>query len=132
MSYPVPRGRIPDDVRAACKKTYLEFYEEVKQTIPKEDLLEMHVSEGWSKLCTFLELDEASCPSVPFPKAHNSLDVHLLRSIGLFICYTYPFLFVLLIFGTMKTVLTLLRAFRRQWTPSRLTSSKLKTKLKTN
>ena len=36
------------------KEIYLRHYEEVKSMVPKENLLEFKVSEGWEPLCKFL------------------------------------------------------------------------------
>ena len=37
----------------------------VKETVPKEKLLEFNVKEGWPRLCEFLDVE---VPDVPFPK----------------------------------------------------------------
>lgn len=54
------------------KKQTLEIYnafnEEVRRTVPKGQLLEMHISEGWEPICKFLNVP---IPDQPFPKKNQ-------------------------------------------------------------
>ena len=55
------------------KRAYLEHYNRVRRLVPKENLLEYSVAEGWSPLCKFLELD---VPEQSFPNGNNSQDFY--------------------------------------------------------
>eukprot|EP00093_Oithona_nana_P004925 04925.XXX_165360_166169_1 [CDS] Oithona nana genome sequencing. len=50
-------------------KLYEEWIDEVKTTVPPENLLIFHVKEGWKPLCQFLDLPE---PSIPFPRSNDA------------------------------------------------------------
>jgi hypothetical protein len=45
------------------------FNEEVKATVPSDRLLVWDVTEGWERLCDFLEIE---CPSEPMPHVNDS------------------------------------------------------------
>ncbi|KAF7352154.1 hypothetical protein MVEN_01178600 [Mycena venus] len=52
-----------------AKKRYIEYYDEVRSLVPKEQLLEYRVGEGWESLCRFLEKD---VPAEPFPNVNDT------------------------------------------------------------
>ena len=48
-------------------ETVVQWRERVRRTVPKSQLLEFKVTDGWKPLCDFLEV--AECPTGPFPHA---------------------------------------------------------------
>ncbi|MEZ4994228.1 MAG: sulfotransferase [Saprospiraceae bacterium] len=56
------QGRFPD--KASTIRIYEEFNEEVKRTIPAEQLLIFDIADGWEPLCAFLG---KPVPDVAFP-----------------------------------------------------------------
>ncbi|MFY0687084.1 MAG: hypothetical protein JXQ90_07970 [Cyclobacteriaceae bacterium] len=56
------KGNFED--RAATIQIYKEFNEEIKQTIPADQLLIFDISKGWEPLCQFLNVP---VPDVKFP-----------------------------------------------------------------
>lgn len=50
--------------RDALRKGYETHNKQIKATVPKENLLEFHPSEGWEPLCKFLGKE---APKDPFP-----------------------------------------------------------------
>ncbi|KKA28573.1 hypothetical protein TD95_002916 [Thielaviopsis punctulata] len=62
------RGDFPNQ----GKEVFLQHYEEVRQLVPPERLLEFSVSEGWEPLCKFLG-DEIP-KNEPFPRVNDNHD----------------------------------------------------------
>lgn len=60
-------GSFDDGVLGKAKHINLEHSAMVRGAVPKENLLEWSVEEGWGPLCQFLD---KPVPSVPFPKAN--------------------------------------------------------------
>jgi hypothetical protein len=56
-----------------AKARYIEYYEEVWRLVPKEQLLEYRVGEGWESLCEFLD---KGIPAEPFPKVNDTQAFH--------------------------------------------------------
>lgn len=56
------KGNFPN--KAETLAIYNRFNEEVREFLPKEQLLEFKISEGWEPLCKFLDVP---VPNVPFP-----------------------------------------------------------------
>lgn len=50
------------------KAVYREHYAMVRSMVPRENLLEYHITEGWGPLCRFLEKD---VPAVAFPSGND-------------------------------------------------------------
>ncbi|KAI4263814.1 MAG: hypothetical protein L6R42_001050 [Xanthoria sp. 1 TBL-2021] len=50
-------------------KVYTAHNQMVHETVPKEQLLEFNVKEGWPRLCEFLEVP---VPDVPFPNLNDA------------------------------------------------------------
>jgi len=50
---------------------YLAFQNEVRTSVPAQDLLEFNISEGWAPLCRFLDVP---VPEVPFPFKNKRKD----------------------------------------------------------
>ena len=50
------------------RKLYLDWNEELKRSIKKENLLVFNVKEGWGPLCKFLGVPE---PEQPFPNLNS-------------------------------------------------------------
>lgn len=63
------KGRFKD--KAFAIERYHQWNDEVKDSIPKEDLLVMQVSDGWEPLCTFLG---KPIPETPFPISNKRAD----------------------------------------------------------
>lgn len=51
------------------KKKFVEHYDQVRQLVPKENLLEYRVGEGWDRLCEFLD---QPIPNERFPKTNDT------------------------------------------------------------
>lgn len=51
------------------KQGFLDHYKMVRSLVPKERLLDYHVSQGWEPLCEFLEKD---IPEEEFPNVNNT------------------------------------------------------------
>lgn len=51
------------------QESFESFNEEVRQTVPKERLLELNIKEGWKPLCKFLDLP---IPNEPFPFVNST------------------------------------------------------------
>ena len=52
-----------------CKQAYRNHNELVRKTIPKEQLLEVELGQGWGPLCEFLGLP---VPDTPYPHKNTS------------------------------------------------------------
>lgn len=53
------------------KALYLEHNEEVKKTIPKDQLLVVELGEGWERICKFLDKD---VPTTTYPSSNSTAD----------------------------------------------------------
>uniref|UniRef100_A0A7S1RWM2 Protein-tyrosine sulfotransferase n=1 Tax=Alexandrium catenella TaxID=2925 RepID=A0A7S1RWM2_ALECA len=62
-----------DDMRKKCMENYEENMNEVRRSVPPNQLLEFSVTDGWDPLVKFLGVPK---PSVPFPK------VDMMNSLG--------------------------------------------------
>ncbi|KAI8372123.1 P-loop containing nucleoside triphosphate hydrolase protein [Blakeslea trispora] len=51
------------------KQIFLDHNEDVKRTVPPEQLLIMELGEGWERLCTFLGKE---VPDEPYPKVNST------------------------------------------------------------
>lgn len=51
------------------KKKFAEHYDRVRQLVPKENLLEYRVGEGWAGLCEFLD---QPIPKEEFPRTNDT------------------------------------------------------------
>jgi hypothetical protein len=56
-----------DGAKARTKN--LAHYEHIKKVVPKENLLEMELGDGWEPLCNFLGVP---IPEVPYPCSNDS------------------------------------------------------------
>ena len=52
-------------------KTFNDWTEEVKRTVPKEKLLVFEVAQGWQPLCDFLN---KPMPATPFPRVNDTAE----------------------------------------------------------
>jgi len=59
-----------DDFPNKGKEVFAEHYKEVRSLVPKNNLLEFNVAEGWGPLCDFL--GEPMPLNEPFPHANNA------------------------------------------------------------
>lgn len=50
------------------KTIHEQHSEMVRQLVPREQLLEWHVEDGWEPLCEFLDKD---VPAISFPRAND-------------------------------------------------------------
>lgn len=57
------------EIKAHARKTYDEYYRNIREKIPAERRLEYSMGDGWEPLCTFLGKD---VPDVPFPRLNDS------------------------------------------------------------
>ncbi|KAL9086976.1 MAG: hypothetical protein Q9159_003870 [Coniocarpon cinnabarinum] len=53
-----------DDFEKNGKQVYVDQYETVRSLVPKDQLFEYQIGEGWDRLCDFLEVDK---PPYPYP-----------------------------------------------------------------
>jgi hypothetical protein len=51
------------------KKKFVEHYDQVRQLVPEENLLEYRVGEGWARLCEFLD---QPMPKEEFPRTNDT------------------------------------------------------------
>ncbi|KAI1405975.1 hypothetical protein F4819DRAFT_442399 [Hypoxylon fuscum] len=51
------------------RKGYLDHYEMIRKLVPKERLLDYHVSQGWIPICEFLGKE---LPAEPFPHVNDT------------------------------------------------------------
>ena len=63
--------QLPGRSREALLKTYEEHNALVRELVPKERLLEYHVSQGWAPLCEFLGKE---VPSGPMPSGNTTIE----------------------------------------------------------
>ena len=52
--------------------SYLGYQDHVRSTVPKEDLLEFRVQDGWAPLCEFLGVDEKVVEGESFPRVNDT------------------------------------------------------------
>jgi hypothetical protein len=52
-----------------ARARHLEHYQHIRQVVPKENLLEMELGDGWEPLCQFLGVP---VPDVPYPHSNDS------------------------------------------------------------
>lgn len=60
----------PDPAR--CVKKYRAHNDEVRATIPKQQLLEFNWKRGFQPLCHFLDVPDASCPKSDYPHVNDA------------------------------------------------------------
>ncbi|KAK2774092.1 hypothetical protein FQN53_003763 [Emmonsiellopsis sp. PD_33] len=84
-----------NDYGEKCRQAYIDHYDKVRATVPKDRLLEFNFGDGWEPLCRFLDVP---VPDGPFPKTNsadmfnNAVESEIstmvfgsLRSLGLYI-----------------------------------------------
>lgn len=64
---------LKENIKENAIGTYEEHNRRVREVIPKDQLLEYNVKDGWDPLCKFLEIEE--CPVTPFPKSNSGSQV---------------------------------------------------------
>ena len=64
-------GRLSDKEHAIS--VYRAHEEDVRRTVPAEQLLVFDVRQGWAPLCEFLEV---AAPDVPFPRTNSTAEFH--------------------------------------------------------
>jgi len=76
-----------EDGKRLAQTRFSEWVEEVKRSVPAEQLLVFSVEQGWEPLCKFLEVP---VPDKPFPKTNESAEwQRRLRFLFLF-WYAWP------------------------------------------
>lgn len=60
----------PSDCLKNMRASYIRHYKEIKELVPKEQLLEYKLSEGWAPLCDFLGRE---VPDVEFPHVNDKV-----------------------------------------------------------
>ncbi|EFE43462.1 hypothetical protein TRV_01779 [Trichophyton verrucosum HKI 0517] len=58
-----------NDYGSAARQAYTDHYQRVRNTIPKDQLLEFHFGDGYEPLCKFLDLP---VPAKPYPHQNTS------------------------------------------------------------
>jgi len=66
---------LPDQIKEKAILSYEEHNRRARELIPKSQLLEYNVKQGWKPLCEFLEVE--SCPTTPFPKTNSATSVQV-------------------------------------------------------
>jgi len=66
---------LPDQDKQKAIASYEDHNRRVRETIPKDLLLEYNVKQGWEPLCNFLEIKR--CPTIPFPKSNSARSVQV-------------------------------------------------------
>lgn len=51
-----------------AKEKYFEHYGTLRKIVPKDNLLEYKVQDGWGPLCEFLDVPK---PEIPFPRINE-------------------------------------------------------------
>ena len=51
------------------RQVFEQQYARVRELVPKENLLEFELGDGWDKLCPFLEVD---IPEVTYPRVNEA------------------------------------------------------------
>ncbi|KAK5995394.1 hypothetical protein PT974_03798 [Cladobotryum mycophilum] len=59
----------PEEILQNAKTAYQRHYKEVRETVPKEQLLDFKLQDGWGPLCEFLGKE---VPDVPFPHENDA------------------------------------------------------------
>lgn len=57
------------DFPSRGKEVFRNYYDEVRRLVPRENILEYHISQGWDPLCEFLG---APKPVVAFPRLNDT------------------------------------------------------------
>ncbi|MCJ1357618.1 MAG: hypothetical protein MMC33_007614 [Icmadophila ericetorum] len=73
MTTKMKNGFFRGSVKDNGKQIFLDHYEEIRRLVPKENLLEYKVGEGWDRLCEFLG-DET--PKESFPNINETSTFH--------------------------------------------------------
>lgn len=63
------RGVFDDDFEKNGIKAYEDQYALVRRMVPKDNLLEYQIGEGWERLCDFLEVEQ---PEVAYPNTNEA------------------------------------------------------------
>ncbi|KAJ2965779.1 hypothetical protein NQ176_g10452 [Zarea fungicola] len=61
----------PKAIWKNARAAYVKHYETIRATVPKEQLLEYRLTDGWEPLAKFLG-KEAPGPEVPFPHVNDA------------------------------------------------------------
>lgn len=75
---------VPAWSTAALRARYLEHDATIRGLVPKERLLEYHVSEGWAPLCQFLD---KPVPSQDVPKGNSTQEFLAMRGYRIWLLY---------------------------------------------
>ena len=81
--------------------------EHIRNVVPKNQLLEFSVRDGWKPLCEFLEVGPNDCPSAsgePFPHTNSRASMKVVFYLTRFIACTWPFLGLLPLLGIYLAV----------------------------
>jgi hypothetical protein len=60
-----------DEIHQNARKTYDQYFEDVRRAVPASRRLEYRLGDGWEPLCTFLGKD---IPDVPFPNVNDRIE----------------------------------------------------------
>jgi len=99
----------PDDFpnnRAHLRRGYLDLDAEIRRSVPADNLLVYRVKDGWSPLCRFLEVQD--CPSTPFPRANDRMEMIATTYVFWLVTWTWPLL-LLAPCGSLAAVFWMLR-----------------------
>ncbi|KAF5010609.1 hypothetical protein FDECE_3240 [Fusarium decemcellulare] len=65
------RSESPNDTVKNLKTAYVRHYKYVREAVPKEQLLDFKLADGWEPLCRFLGKE---VPDVPFPHVNDAAE----------------------------------------------------------
>lgn len=63
------KGVFGNDFEKNGRQVYEDQYRTVRELVPKDQLLEFQIGEGWDRLCPFLEVET---PTVPYPRVNEA------------------------------------------------------------
>lgn len=70
--------------RERAERTFVEWNEEVKRTVPKERLLVFEAKQGWAPLCEFLGVP---VPEGPYPRVNDTAEFRRRNTIALVVSW---------------------------------------------
>uniref|UniRef100_A0A7R9WEY8 Sulfotransferase domain-containing protein n=1 Tax=Pseudictyota dubia TaxID=2749911 RepID=A0A7R9WEY8_9STRA len=107
----------PEQIKENAIASYETHNTRVREVIPKGQLLEYNVKQGWEPLCEFLDVEH--CPTTPFPKTNSATSVQVQAVAAMVVPLTVAVFLVFYLFSylfqhsTGQTVLQWLNIKRR-------------------
>lgn len=64
-------AREPKEILTNARMAYIRHYREIREAVPKDQLLDLQLKDGWEPLCKFLGKE---VPSIPFPHINDAAE----------------------------------------------------------